>query len=379
MRKPLFCCLVIGKRKDITQLMKQCYFADYTIGTDAYKNIEDVCSALGKRALIIGGETALSKSEAKLKENMQAFDIVDTVIYGKECYKKRVEELYETYKNSCVNFVVGVGGGKAIDTSKCLADMLGVKVVTVPTIASTCAASSALSVVYTENHTFDGFWYFKSPAYHTFIDTEIIACAPDKYFRAGIGDTLAKFYEVEFSARGREKTYNDEMALSISRMCNTPLIESAIEALNDCRNNVPSEKFSEVALIILVSTGMVSMLINPEFNGALAHAIFYGLTEINGFEEKFLHGDVIGYTLAVQLMLDDKEEEAKKIGNLISKMGVETTLKQRGIDATLDNLDKVLEAALKDPDMLVVPYKITKEMIFDAIIKMEKIFGGNKI
>ena len=50
-------------------------------------------------------------------------------------------------------------------------------------------------------------------------------------------------------------------------MCNTPLIESAIEAYKDCKNNNPSEKFSEVALIILVSTGMVSMLINPDFNG----------------------------------------------------------------------------------------------------------------
>lgn len=359
--------------------MKQCYFADYTIGTDAYKNIQTVCSPLGKRALIIGGETALAKSEAKLKENMQYFDIVDTVIYGKECYKKRISELYENYKNASINFVVGVGGGKAIDTSKCLADMLGVKVVTVPTIASTCAASSALSVVYTENHTFEGFWYLKSPAYHIFIDTEIISCAPDRYFRAGIGDTLAKYYEVEFSARCKEKTFNDEMGLSISRMCNTPLIESAEEALNDCKNNNPTEKLSEVALIILVSTGMVSMLINPEFNGALAHALFYGLTEIEGFEENFLHGDVIGYTTAVQLMLDGKEEEAIKIGNLISKMGVETTLKERGIDVTFENLEKVLKSALKDPDMLVIPYTITEKMIFNAIIKMEDIFGGNKI
>ena len=47
--------------------MKQCYFADYTIGKDAYKNIKDVCLCLGKHALIIGGETALSKSIEKLK------------------------------------------------------------------------------------------------------------------------------------------------------------------------------------------------------------------------------------------------------------------------------------------------------------------------
>ena len=358
--------------------MKECYFADYTIGTDAYKNIKTVCLPLGKRALIVGGKTALSKSEAKLKANMQDFDIVDAVVYGKECYKKRVEELYQNYKDSGIDFVMGVGGGKAIDTSKCLADKLGVKVVTVPTIASTCAASSALSVVYTENHTFEGFWYLKSPAYHIFIDTEIIANAPDKYFRAGIGDTLAKYYEVEFSSRGREKTFKDEMALSISRMCNEPLINSAPKALEDCKICTVSDEFEQAILIILVSTGMVSMLINPEFNGAVAHALFYGLTEIEGFEESFLHGDVIGYTTAVQLMLDKNPKEAKKIGELIGKMGIETTLAARNIKVAYDFLEPVLEATLKDPDMNVIPYRVTKKMIFNAILKIEKMFGGKK-
>jgi len=359
--------------------MTECYFADYTIGTDAYKNISSVCMCLGKRALIVGGETALSVAKDRLKANMSDFEIVDIVVYGKECTRSNVERLYGCYKDSNVDFVIGVGGGKAIDTSKCLADMLGVKVVTVPTIASTCAASSALAVMYTQNHVYDGFWYFKSPAYHCFIDTEIISEAPDKYFRAGIGDTLAKYYEVEFSARGKQTTYKDEMAISISRMCNTPLINSALKAYEDCCSNRVSQEFEQVVLIILVSTGMVSMLVNPEFNGALAHALFYGLTEIEGFEEKFLHGDVIGYCTAVQLILDNQEEEALKIADLISKMGVETTLSQRGISTEREKLDVVFEATVMDPDMKVIPYEITKDMIFDAVIRAEKLFGGIKI
>lgn len=359
--------------------MNQCYFPNYTIGTDAYSNINSVCKILGKRALIVGGETALSVSIDKLKANMSDFDIVDIVVYGKECYKKRINELFENYKDNNIDFVVGVGGGKAIDTSKCLADLLGVKVVTVPTIASTCAASSALSVVYNENHAFEGFWYFNAPAYHCFIDTEIICNAPLKYFRAGIGDTIAKYYEVEFSARGNVKTYNDEMALSISRMCNEPLLNCAVDAYEDCKNNKVTEKFEQAALIILVSTGMVSMLVNPVYNGALAHALFYGLTEIPGFEEKFLHGDVVGFCTTIQLILDNKEEEARKISNVISKMGVETTLSARGIDVSYENLEKVIDSALNDPDMKVIPYEITKEMIYNAIVKSEELFGGKVV
>ena len=232
--------------------------------------------------------------------------------------------------------------------------------------------------MYTNDHIYDGFWYLKSPAFHIFIDTEIISEAPTEFFRAGIGDTLAKYYEVEFSARGRVKTYKDEMGISISRMCNTPLSESAIDALDDCKNNQVSEKFESVVLIILVSTGMISMLINPEFNGAVAHALFYGLTNIEGFEEKFLHGDVIGYTTAVQLMLDGQVDEAIKIGKLIEGMGVETTLSDRGIKVEYDSLKPVLASTLKDPDMDVLPYAVTDEMIYKAIVKMEEVFGGNK-
>lgn len=358
--------------------MKECFFADYTIGVDAYKNIEKICSKLGKRVLIVGGETALSKAKGKLLPELESFDIVDIVIYGKECVRDRAKELFEIYKSQKPDFIMGVGGGKALDTSKCLADLFGIRVVTIPTIASTCAASSALSVMYTNDHIYDGFWYLKSPAFHIFIDTEIISEAPTEFFRAGIGDTLAKYYEVEFSARGRVKTYKDEMGISISRMCNTPLIESAIDALDDCKNNQVSEKFESVVLIILVSTGMVSMLINPEFNGAVAHALFYGLTNIEGFEEKFLHGDVIGYTTAVQLMLDGQVDEAIKIGKLIEGMGVETTLSDRGIKVEYDSLKPVLASTLKDPDMDVLPYAVTDEMIYKAIVKMEEVFGGNK-
>ena len=353
--------------------MTNCYFADYTIGADAYKEIEKVCAPLGHRALIIGGETALAKSREKLIKNLGDFEIVDTVIYGRECYRKRIEELHNKYKDSGADFVIGVGGGKAIDTSKCVADMLKVPVVTVPTIASTCAASSALAVIYDENHTYEGFWQLPRPAYHCFIDTEIIVNAPDMYFRAGIGDTLAKFYEVEFSARGRKTTFKDDLGISISRMSREPLMCRAVQAYADCRNHVITADVEETALIILVSTGMVSMLIDEGFNGAMAHALFYGLTVLSGFEEKFLHGDVVGYCTIVQCMLDGDIEEAKKIRQLISELGVQTTLSERGIAVNYDALLPVLKAAISDPDMRVIPYKITPEMMIEAIAKVEEL------
>ena len=354
--------------------MKERFFCGYTEGRDAISYLYEVCGRLGKRVLVIGGKTALEKAGEKLGKALSGhFDVIATVLYGDECSKNRAEAIYREYKDSGVDFVIGVGGGKAIDTAKCTAHLLGKEVITVPTIASTCAATSALSVVYTDSHIFSEFWYYKKPAYHCFIDTEIIAEAPHRFLRAGIGDTVAKYYETEFSARNRKKGYSDEMALAIAGMCGTPLMDAAESALCACIKNEVNESLEKVIRIIVVSTGMVSMLINPKFNGAVAHALFYGLTEIEGFEEKFLHGDVVGYTAIVQLVLDGNVDEARRLRNLLRSIGIETTLSERGIEVRRETLDRVFSATLSDPDMEVVPYEITADMLFDAILETERL------
>ena len=353
--------------------MYERYFASYTLGSDAYKKFDEVCAPLGKNYLLIGGKTALSVSRDKLFSCISSdFCMVDEVIYGTECYEERVFELFEIYKNKGIDFVVGVGGGKAIDTSKYLADKLSVPVVTVPTIASTCAASSALSVIYTKEHAFSKFIYYKKPAYHCFIDTQIISEAPYKFLRAGIGDTLAKHYEVEFSARGRNLDYSSELGLTISSMCNEPLMRYAKKALEACSKNLVCDELEQVILAIIITTGMVSMLINPDYNGAMAHALFYGLTVLEGFEENFLHGDVVGYCTAVQLAVDNNMKEAVRIVEFLKSIKIETTLAERNIPCDRLFLDKVLESALKDPDMKVIPYEVTKDKLFKGIEKIEK-------
>ena len=354
--------------------MQQRYFPAYTIGEDAYKNFCDVCKSLGKRFLLIGGKTALEVSSDKLLGCIgDDFLMVDKVIYGKECYKERVYELYESYKDKNIDFVVGCGGGKALDTSKYLAKLLGVEVVTVPTIASTCAAASALSVIYTPDHVFLGFEYYKKPPFHCFIDTKIIAEAPKKYLRAGVGDTLAKHYEVEFSARGRTLDYSSQLGLTISSMCSEPLILYAKDALDACEKNISNNALTQTVLAIVISTGMVSMLINPDYNGAMAHALFYGLTNLDGFEEKFLHGDVVGYCTTVQLAVDNNLDEARKIKEFLKSINIETTLKERSISVDRKYLNKVLESALADPDMKVIPYEVTADMLFDGIKIIENL------
>lgn len=78
---------------------------------------------------------------------------------------------------------------------------------TFPTLASNCASVTAVCIMYNPDHSFRGSIYRDRNAYHTFINTDIIAHSPREYFWAGLGDALAKQYEVPFSARGMELTW----------------------------------------------------------------------------------------------------------------------------------------------------------------------------
>lgn len=135
-------------------------------------------------------------------------ELVETVIFGEDCTYENIHRWAAYAKEKQVDMIFGVGGGKALDTAKGAGYETGLPVFTFPTIAATCAATTALSVVYKENGTFDSFYFYERPARHCFIDLEVIAKAPDRYLQAGMGDTLGKYFECHFAARGDQlQTY----------------------------------------------------------------------------------------------------------------------------------------------------------------------------
>ena len=242
-------------------------FANYTIGEDAYQNVKEVCSHYGTRALLIGGELALKAGKEKLVQALSLeIQIVDTVLFGKDCTYARMEELAAHAKKCGADMIFGMGGGKALDTAKGTAEKAGLPVFTFPTIAATCAATTALSVVYKEDGNFDSFYFYDKPARHSFIDTGIIAQAPERYLRAGIGDTLGKYFECHFAARGDELHHSSALGREISNMCYFPLRDYAEKALEECRENKAGVALEQAVLANIIRTGLVTHLVQDEYN-----------------------------------------------------------------------------------------------------------------
>lgn len=386
-------------------------FANYTIGEEAYQKVNEVCIHYGTKALLIGGELALKAGKEKLERAMEGIDekqiskqinqklrmtaygdekntgesnsamnenpkkvqIVDTILFGTDCTYARMEELARYAKSCGAEMIFGMGGGKALDTAKGTAEKAGLPVFTFPTIAATCAATTALSVVYKEDGNFDSFYFYDKPARHSFIDTEIIACAPERYLRAGMGDTLGKYFECHFAARGDELHHSSALGREISNMCYLPLLTYGEEAMKECRENHAGVALQQAVLANIVSTGLVSLMVLDEYNCAIAHSVYYGLVLLPGFEEENLHGDVVAYGVLVQLMVDGEEQQAKEMKIFLKKLGIRTTLAEMGALLDKEALKDVLKETVTGPDMEHIPYEVTEDMIYEALVKVEKL------
>ena len=356
-------------------LNQNVFYCGYSVTENGYENVAEICRAYGRRVLLIGGEKGLAAGRGKLLQALEGSDIevVDTVLFGKDCTYDTIHKLDRHAKELSVDMIFGMGGGKAIDTAKGVANDLKLPIFTFPTIAATCAATTALSVVYREDGSFEEFYYYDRPAYHCFIDLSIIANAPDQYLQAGMGDTIGKFFECHFSARGDKLAHASALGREISNMCYAPLYEHGVQALADCKANRISEDLKEAVLANIVSTGLVSLMVLDDYNCAIAHSVYYGLVLVPGYEEDNLHGNGVAYGVLVQLAVDKDLEEARKLKGFLQKLGIRTTLKEMHIPLDREYLQAMLTETVSGPDMEHIPYTVTEEMIYEAMKAVENL------
>ena len=347
----------------------------YTVGLEVYNSVAEYTRLYGTKAVVIGGEKAMNASREKLLNAVEDTEItiLDFVHFGKECTFEAAGRLEAVEAVKEADMIFAVGGGKAIDTAKLVSIDLKKPYFAFPTIASNCAAASAVSIVYKEDGSFADFVHFLEAAKHVFIDTDIIARAPREYLWAGIGDTYAKYYEVSISARGESLPHYMAMGVNMSRMCMETLVEHGAQALCDNEAGIASYDLEQAALAIIITTGWVSMLVardhTMDYNGGVAHAFFYGLCNLPGFDENHLHGVVVGFGVLLLLVMDGREDESTKLIEFNKTVGLPTCLSD--IDVTVEQVAACAHTMTEDEDVRHYPYKVTEEMILRAVRKLD--------
>ena len=350
--------------------MDKTIFPGYTVGPDAYEDIGAVCPAYGKKVAVIGGKRALAAAADAIVASAEkaGMEVVGVFWYGGEASRENMDMLRPQVADA--DMIFAVGGGKAIDTCKVLAHETNRPFFTFPTIASTCASCTSLGIIYHPDGSLREYSFSKIPPNHIFINTEVIANAPDKYLWAGMGDTMAKHYECTISSRNDTPAHSDAMGIALSSMCAEPIIRWGQQAMADCKAHKVTHELTEVILGIIISTGFVSSFVQVDYTTGLAHAIYNGFTVLPSTEANHhLHGEVVSYGILVMLTIDKQYEERDKLYRFSRSIGLPTCLAD--IHARPGDLAAVTAKALAGIDVRVYPYPVTEQMIVDGIMELE--------
>lgn len=352
------------------------YLPSYSIGSDIYKKIPEICEPYGSKIVAVGGERAIASVKELLLEAVSESELkfIDFVWYGGEATYENVERLKKIDSVAEADMIFAIGGGKATDTAKCLAAKINKPVFTVPTIASNCSACTSVSIMYNPDGSFKEPFFFPKPPVHAFIQTSVIVNTPFQYMWAGIGDTYAKYFESTVSSRGEMPVHYVSLGVEMSKMCFEPLLVYGKKALEDQKAKKVSYEFEQVVLAIVVTTAIVSILVTTEhiidYNTGLAHAIYYALTSFPHIEEGHLHGELVGFGVLLLLLCDNDMETFEKLYNFNKSINLPVCLSD--VEITREDLEAVIEKTISMKDIEHNPYKITKEMLSKAFDTLEK-------
>lgn len=349
----------------------------FILGRGEMGNLGEHIANYGKKPLIVSHPDDYERQKDALGDTLKDLDVVN-VGFGGECSYKELDRLVKVIEEEKVDIVVGLGGGKSLDTAKAVAYKTNNPVIVVPTIASTDAPTSALSVIYTENGEFEDYMFFTNNPDLVLVDSDVIAKAPTRFLISGMGDALATWFEARACERSDANNMSagksTKAALALAKTCYDTLLEDGKKAVAACEANVVTKSLENVieAAILLSGLGFESSGL------AGAHAIHDGLTVLEETHSVF-HGEKVAFGTIVQLVLENApQEELMEVMGFCKEFNLPTCLKDLGVEDLSDErlMQVAVEACDPDNNMKNMPFEVTPEDLCAAIRAADKIGGA---
>ena len=349
-----------------------CAPSRYTQGRNATAHLgeEMVTLGLAGPALVIAGRSAIRLLAATWKTTLGDAGIAYQVFpFEGECCTAEIERGKAAALSGGARVIIAAGGGKVMDTGRAIASDLNLPVVNCPTIASSDAPCSALSVLYTDAGVFEQYRIYRRNPDLVLVDTEVIAKSPARFLIAGMGDALATWFEAKVCAAGGVKNMrggaSTRCALALAELCYKTLLADgthALEALRTQQVTPALERLTE-ANTLLSGLGFESSGL------AAAHAIHNGLTAAAG-THRFMHGEKVAFGVIAQLMLEGQSQTVvDEVLAFSASVGLPVTFAGVGLhEPDAEELNRIaVRATVAGETIHNEPFDVTPQMVVEAL------------
>jgi glycerol-1-phosphate dehydrogenase [NAD(P)+] len=293
-------------------------------GPGAIESVGGICKSmrLKGKALIVTGKNTRQIAGNPAADFLRAsgYD-VDTIVV-ESATMENVDKTKALAKETGAEFLLGVGGGKAIDIAKLASTQLDVYFISLPTAASHDGIASSRASIRTGGETVS----IQAEAPLCVIaDTSIIVKSPFKLLAAGCGDIISNYTAVKdwkLASRLRN-VYISEYAAALSEMTARMVLEYA--------NLIKPGLEESVKLVV---KALVSSSVAMSIAGSSAPA--------SGSEHKFshvldriapkpaLHGEQCGVGTIMMMYLHGGDWQS--IRSALKTIGAPTSAKDLGIE-----------------------------------------------
>lgn len=344
--------------------------AMYIQGSGLIDKLGEYTKPLGKNLIIVADDFILSMLDSRLEKTFEGFNF-KIVKFNGECCQSEVDRIVEIAKDNKCDFVLGVGGGKTLDTTKVVGHQMGVRTVVSPTMSSSDAPTTGVAVMYDEDGSMLGYKFVNRPDY-ILVDLEIIAQAPSHTLVCGMADGLSSWIEVRSSLKvgaitnaGGEGSKYHYVATKLGFDI---IMENAEQAIIACNHNIVTPALAEIV-------DANTFLSTKGNNISICHS-FTGATTQNPILHKVPHGRMVAFGILVQLVVENDHEMLETMLNFNKKVGLPLCFEDMGLDNYKE--EDILQIAKDSFDeynkVVNTPATVDVDILKNAIIQTD-IYG----
>ncbi|MFG1464707.1 glycerol dehydrogenase [Xanthobacter sp. DSM 24535] len=317
----------------------------YVQGPGALARLGEFAALYGRRPFVVADAVVTQLLGARLCAELAGCEEAHVAAFAGECTAGEIDALAAQARAAGADLVIGVGGGKAIDTAKGVRMALGVPVIIVPTIASNDSPTSRLAVLYTPEHVLSEVRLMSANPDVVLVDTTVIAKAPARFFAAGIGDALSKKFEVEQCHRAGGlnfyKARPTRLALVAADACYRTIRAEGEAALASVARHEADAAVEDVVEATILLSGLAF-----ESGGlSIAHSLTRGFSAIADMG-RALHGEQVAFGLLVQLAAEGRDDAfLADVRAFCVRLGLPVSLAAFGIGDVAAAVERIVEVS----------------------------------